>query len=50
MRIAVPGAGAMGCLFGCAVRLGQKHAIATPVNQTLIAAVKGIERRHELQR
>ncbi|HEY9066429.1 MAG TPA: 2-dehydropantoate 2-reductase [Burkholderiaceae bacterium] len=30
---------------GAVVRAGAKHGIATPVNQTLVAAIKGIERR-----
>ena len=29
---------------GAIVRLGKKHGIPTPVNQTLVAAVKGLER------
>lgn len=30
---------------GWVVRTGQKHNVPTPVNQTLVAAIKGIERR-----
>jgi 2-dehydropantoate 2-reductase len=30
---------------GAVVRGGRKHGIATPVNETLVAAIKGIERR-----
>lgn len=32
---------------GAVVRMGRKHNIPTPVNQTLVAAIKGIERRME---
>ena len=32
---------------GAVVRTGAKYGIATPVNQTLVAAIKGIERRME---
>ena len=32
---------------GSVVRNGQKHNVPTPVNQTLVAAIKGIERRME---
>ncbi|WP_395321942.1 ketopantoate reductase family protein [Variovorax sp. UC74_104] len=32
---------------GAVVRVGRKYDIPTPVNQTLVAAVKGIERRME---
>jgi 2-dehydropantoate 2-reductase len=30
---------------GAVVRAGQRHRVPTPVNQTLVAAIKGIERR-----
>ena len=32
---------------GAVVRIGRKYDIPTPVNQTLVAAIKGIERRME---
>ena len=32
---------------GAVVRAGLKHGVPTPVNQTLVAAIKGIERRME---
>lgn len=32
---------------GAVVRIGRKYNIPTPVNQTLVAAIKGIERRME---
>lgn len=32
---------------GAVVRMGRKYDIPTPVNQTLVAAIKGIERRME---
>jgi len=32
---------------GAVVRMGRKHNVPTPVNQTLVAAIKGIERRME---
>lgn len=32
---------------GAVVRNGRKHGVPTPVNQTLVAAIKGIERRLE---
>lgn len=32
---------------GAVVRAGQKHGVPTPVNRTLVAAIKGIERRME---
>ena len=32
---------------GAVVRLGQTHGIPTPVNRTLVAAVKGLEKHLE---
>jgi 2-dehydropantoate 2-reductase len=32
---------------GAVVRAGREHNVPTPVNQTLVAAIKGIERRME---
>jgi 2-dehydropantoate 2-reductase len=32
---------------GAIVRLGKKHGIPTPVNKTLTAAVKGLERNFD---
>lgn len=34
---------------GSVVRLGEKHGIDTPINRTLVAAVKSIEQRIELE-
>ena len=34
---------------GSVVRLGKKHGISTPINRTLVAAVKAIEKRMELE-
>jgi len=35
---------------GAVVRAGRKHGVPTPVNQTLVAAIKGIERRMQESR
>ncbi|HUD32545.1 MAG TPA: 2-dehydropantoate 2-reductase, partial [Variovorax sp.] len=35
---------------GAVVRAGRRHGVPTPVNQTLVAAIKGIERRLEESR